>query len=86
MIQIHVLNDKQCRSISVNFLEANWPGSILFAKALYIQQGLIYDQEVYLKMLLIRSVDCVYTLSWYVVGDIVVIFQSNQIPQDTDQM
>ena len=34
--QIHILNGKQCRSRSVGFLDANWSGSTLFAKAGYI--------------------------------------------------
>ena len=37
LILIHTLNDKQCRFRSVGFLEANWPGSTLFAKAGYIR-------------------------------------------------
>ena len=36
LIWIHILNCKQCRSNSVGFLEANWSGSTLFAKAGYI--------------------------------------------------
>ena len=35
LIQIHILNDKQCRSRPVE--EANWSGSTLFAKAEYIR-------------------------------------------------
>ena len=32
LIEIHIFNDKQCRSRSVGFSEANWSGSTLFAK------------------------------------------------------
>ena len=32
-IWINIRNDKQCRSRSVGFLEANWSGSTLFSKA-----------------------------------------------------
>ena len=44
LIQIHKLNDKQCRSRSVDFLEANWSGSTVFAKA-----GLIRVQRTRVK-------------------------------------
>ena len=37
LISFHILNGKQCRSRSVGFLEANWSGSTLFAKAVYIR-------------------------------------------------
>ena len=37
LIQIYMLNGKQCRSRSFGFWEANWSGSTLFAKAGYIQ-------------------------------------------------
>ena len=32
LIEIHIFNDKQCRSRSVTSSEANWSGSTLFAK------------------------------------------------------
>ena len=47
--QIQILNGKQCRSRLVLYLETNWSGSTLFAKAGHIQvqqdKGLIIDDS-----------------------------------------
>ena len=51
LIQIWIHNDKQCRSRSVGFLEANWSGSTLFAKTVYIRvqqaRSYIYHRELF---------------------------------------
>ena len=46
LIEIHILNGKQYRSRSVGFWEANWSGSSLFAKAVYIQVQHIYPGSI----------------------------------------